>query len=33
VVQISGNMALKDAAALAERLSRGEAKIEVEVVD
>ncbi len=33
VVQISGNMALKDAAALAERLSKGEAKIEVEVVD
>jgi preprotein translocase subunit SecD len=33
VVQISGDMTLKDAAALAERLSKGEAKIEVEVVD
>jgi SecD/SecF fusion protein len=33
VVQISGNMTLKDAAALAERLSKGEAKIEVELVE
>jgi hypothetical protein len=32
VVQISGNMALNDAADLAERLSKGEAKIEVELV-
>ena len=32
VVQISGDMSLKDAAALAERLSKGEAKIEVELV-
>jgi len=32
VVQISGNMTVKDAAALAERLSKGEAKIEVELV-
>jgi hypothetical protein len=32
VVQISGDMTLKDAAALAERLSKGEAKIEVELV-
>ena len=33
VVQISGSMTVKDAAVLAERLSKGEAKIEVEVVD
>ena len=33
VVQISGNMTVKDAAALAERLSKGEAKIEVELAD
>jgi hypothetical protein len=33
VVQISGDMTEKDAAALAERLSKGEAKIEVELVD
>ncbi|MBX9778458.1 MAG: hypothetical protein K2Y71_29135 [Xanthobacteraceae bacterium] len=32
VVQISGDMTLKDAAALAERLNKGEAKIEVELV-
>lgn len=32
VVQISGSMTVKDAAALAERLSKGEAKIEVELV-
>jgi preprotein translocase subunit SecD len=32
VVQISGNMTAKDAAALAERLNKGEAKIEVELV-
>lgn len=32
VVQISGSMTLKDAAALAERLSKGEAKVEVELV-
>ena len=33
VVQISGNMTVKDAAALAERLGKGEARIEVELVD
>jgi preprotein translocase subunit SecD len=33
VVQISGSMTVKDAAALAERLSKGEAKIEVELVE
>ena len=32
VVQISGNMTVKDAAELAERLSKGEAKVEVELV-
>jgi SecD/SecF fusion protein len=32
VVQISGNMTVQDAADLAERLSKGEAKIEVELV-
>jgi hypothetical protein len=32
VVQISGGFTLKDAAVLAERLSKGEAKIEVELV-
>ena len=32
VVQISGGMTVKDAAALAERLSKGEAKVEVELV-
>ena len=32
VVQISGGFTLKDAAALAERLSKGEAKVEVELV-
>ena len=32
VVQISGSMTAKDAAALAERLSKGEAKSEVELV-
>jgi preprotein translocase subunit SecD len=32
VVQISGSMTVQDAADLAERLSKGEAKIEVEVV-
>jgi preprotein translocase subunit SecD len=32
VLQISGSMTVKDAAALAERLSKGEAKIEVELV-
>jgi SecD/SecF fusion protein len=32
VVQISGNMTVKDAAELAERLNKGEAKIEVELV-
>ena len=32
VVQISGNMTVRDAADLAERLSKGEAKIEVELV-
>jgi hypothetical protein len=32
-VQISGGFTLKDAAALAERLSKGEARIEVELVD
>jgi preprotein translocase subunit SecD len=32
VVQISGDMTAKDAAILAERLSKGEAKIEVELV-
>lgn len=33
VVQISGSMTVKDAADLADRLSKGEAKIEVELVD
>ena len=33
VVQISGSMTVKDAAALAARLNKGEAKIEVELVD
>ena len=33
VVQISGNMTLQDAAELAKRLSKGEAKIEVELVE
>ena len=32
VVQISGSMTVKDAADLAERLSKGEAKVEVELV-
>ena len=32
VVQISGSFTVKDAAELAERLSKGEAKVEVEVV-
>jgi hypothetical protein len=32
VVQISGNITVKEAAALAERLGKGEAKIEVEFV-
>lgn len=32
VVQISGGFTLKDAAALAERLNKGEAKVEVELV-
>jgi preprotein translocase subunit SecD len=33
VVQISGNFTMKDAAELAARLSKGEAKVEVELVD